>query len=219
MKQRIWIAVCGILIWMLSGCGGAAPVYLEEARETTETVPEEIADTEAAFAETEAVSAETAVQAGEIYVHVCGAVECPGVYKLPDGSRIFEAIELAGGLRPDACGESINQAETLSDGRMIKVLTAEEAAEALAAGEAETLDGGEISAGEEASMNDGGKVNINTADAARLMTLPGIGASKAESILSYRREHGAFSTAEELMNITGIKEGIYAKLKEYITVN
>jgi len=64
-----------------------------------------------------------------------------------------------------------------------------------------------------------GKVNINTADLALLMTLPGIGESKAGSIISYREEHGKFSSIEELMNITGIKEGVYTKIKEHITVN
>ncbi len=62
-------------------------------------------------------------------------------------------------------------------------------------------------------------MNINSADAAELMTIPGIGASKAESILAYRRESGGFASVEEIMNITGIKEGVYSRIKDYITVN
>ncbi len=87
---------------------------------------------------------------------------------------------------------------------MIKVLTEQEAAEAQEVEKNETP---------------GGKVNINSADAAELMTIPGIGASKAESILAYRRESGGFASVEEIMNITGIKEGVYSRIKDYITVN
>jgi competence protein ComEA len=100
----------------------------------------------------------------------------------------------------------VNQAQVLSDGDMIKLPTWEEAAEAA-----------ETASDEEAASTDG-KVNINTADAAALMTLPGIGESKAKSILTYRQEHGDFSSGEELMNIPGIKEGVYSKIKDSITV-
>ena len=95
----------------------------------------------------------------------------------------------------------------MSDGQMVRVPTKEEAQYG-----AESAEGG-------AKETDSGLVNINTADAGELMTLPGIGASKAESILSYRREQGSFASVEEIMNITGIKEGVYSKIKDYITVN
>lgn len=194
MKQRIWMVMCGMLLLMAVGCGSSSQIYLEE--ETTETVYP-LDNTEENQKEAESES---------IYVHVCGAVNQPGVYELPRESRIFEAIALAGGLRSDACEDSVNQAEPISDGMMIKVLTMDEAAEQQT--ESKT----------EESKSDG-RVNINTADAERLMTLPGIGASKAESILAYREEHGRFSSVEELMNITGIKEGVYSKIENYITVD
>lgn len=195
MKQRIWMVMCSILLVVMTGCGSSSQIYLEET-ETTEDVCI-LEDTEKSMEETEKFV---------LYVHVCGAVLNPGVYELPMGSRIYEAIALAGGLREDACEDSINQAEILSDGEMIKVLTVEEAAVQQTTGNTEEAE-------------EDGRVNINTADAEQLMTLPGIGASKAESILSYRNENGSFSSVEELMNITGIKEGVYSKIKNHITVD
>lgn len=196
MKQRIWMVMCGMLLLMAAGCGSSSQVYLEEA--ATEIVYP--------LDSTEESRQESESESGSVYVHVCGAVKEPGVYELPEESRIFEAIALAGGLRADACEDSVNQAETIFDGMMIKILTIEEAA------------GQQTESKTEEAESDG-RVNINTADAEKLMTLPGIGASKAESILSYRDEHGRFSSVEELMNITGIKEGVYSKIANYITVD
>ena len=127
-----------------------------------------------------------------IFVYVCGAVQKPGVYELLPGQRICDAIEAAGGLSEQAAGDSLNQAEVLSDGQ-----PGQETAE---------------------SSRDG-RVDINTADASALMSLPGIGQSKADAIIAYRNEHGAFKAPEELMNISGIKEGVYQKIKDSIKVN
>ena len=97
--------------------------------------------------------------------------------------------------------DRINQAELLSDGQMLRIPTIEEV-------EQEAL---------EAEKN--GLVNINQASCEELMTLPGIGQSKAEAIISYREEHGAFQSTEEIMNISGIKEKAYEKVKDSITVD
>ena len=113
---------------------------------------------------------------------------------------------MAGGLREDACEDSLNQAQEITDGQMIKIVTEEEASQ-----------GGEESGSEE--FDSDGRINLNTAKAEELMTLPGIGASKAQSILSYRDEKGGFSSIEEIMEITGIKEGVFSKIKDYIIVN
>lgn len=146
-----------------------------------------------------------------IYVQVSGAVAHPGVYQLPEGSRIFEAIELAGGVTAEADITSVNQAQFLSDGQMIYMYAVgEEGAEGAA-----TEAAGEKTA--EAESDD--RVNINTATTEQLMTLPGIGQSKAESIISFREEHGAFCSVEEIMNIEGIKEGVFSKIKDRIKVN
>lgn len=200
-KKRIAISFC-LAILLLSGCGSASKSYFEEAEETADTTePTE----EASVRKDGALNAYETETSGECYVYLCGAVANPGVYELPAGSRIYEAVQMAGGLAENACEDSINQAEEVSDGQMIKVLTAEEAAsekDSALAEEKET-----------------GRININTADISELMTLPGIGASKAESILSYREEKGGFASVEEIMNITGIKEGVYSKIKDQITVN
>lgn len=143
-----------------------------------------------------------------IFVYVCGAVQKPGVYELLLGQRICDAIAAAGGLSEQAAGDSLNQAEVLSDGQMLRVLTMEEAAAA-------TVQPGQ----ETAESSRDGRVDINTADASALMSLPGIGQSKADAIIAYRNEHGAFKAPEELMNISGIKEGVYQKIKDSIKVN
>ena len=125
-----------------------------------------------------------------VYVHVCGQVNVPGVYELPKGSRIYEAVAAAGGMTKQAAGERLNQAATVEDGQQIYVLSKEEAAKNAepAGGEAGVLDAsipGMPQAGD-------GKVNLNTATAEELMTLSGIGEAKAEAILRYREEHGGF---------------------------
>ena len=140
-----------------------------------------------------------------IYVQVSGAVNHPGVYELPLGSRVFQALELAGGMTQEAQEKSINQAQTLEDGQMIWVPTVEEAA-ALPEQQPESL------------AKDDGKVNLNTATKEELQTLPGIGEAKAQSIVDWREEHGSFTQIEDIMKIEGIKEGVFSKIKDSVKV-
>lgn len=140
-----------------------------------------------------------------IYVQVSGAVNHPGVYELPLGSRVFQALELAGGMIQEAQEKSINQAQTLEDGQMIWVPTVEEAA-ALPEQQPESL------------AKDDGKVNLNTATKEELQTLPGIGEAKAQSIVAWREEHGSFTQIEDIMKIEGIKEGVFSKIKDSVKV-
>jgi len=144
-----------------------------------------------------------------IYVQVAGAVHKPGVYKLPEGSRVFQALELAGGVTADAQLKSLNQAAPVSDGEMIWVMTVEEAA-------AQPVQMGETSGN--GSEGEDGKVNLNTATKEELMELPGIGAAKAASILAYREANGSFTKIEDLMKIEGIKEGVFSKIEDYVIV-
>ncbi len=134
-----------------------------------------------------------------IYVHVCGAVREPGVVELPEGSRGQEALEAAGGFAEDAAREAVNLAEVLADGMQLYFPTQEEYAGPVVWGES------------------GGKVNINTADAELLCTLPGIGEAKAEAIVSYRNVNGAFKSTEDIMLVPGIKDSAYSKMKDLIT--
>lgn len=146
-----------------------------------------------------------------IFVYMCGAVRTPGVYKLEDGARIYEAIALAGGMREDAAEVYVNQAQVLSDGEQIYIPTEEEAGQ----GNAVTFPERDGSAG----GTDHGKVNINTASKEELMTLTGIGDTRAKSIMEYREANGGFQTIEDLMKVEGIKEGVFEKIKDSITVN
>lgn len=148
-----------------------------------------------------------------LYVHVCGAVNAPGVYELRTDARIYEALEAAGGMTEDAAADWINQAEALSDGERIYVPTQEEAEESAQSVSGQWADSNGNAGG---SVSD--KININTAAKEELMTLSGIGASKAESILKYRQEHGNFQSIEDLKKIEGIKDGVFNKIKDDITV-
>lgn len=154
------------------------------------------------FATTEAISVE---EETFIYVYVCGAVCKPGVYELSIGARVQDAIVAAGGLTAEACTDYWNQAEVLTDGQMIDVPTMDEAEQ--------------LQVTQTTGVGADGRVNINTATKEQLMTIPGVGASRAESILIYREEAGKFASVDDIKNVTGIKDGIFQKMKDYITVN
>ena len=144
----------------------------------------------------------TASEATEkICVHVTGYVVNPGVYYVPEGSRVFEVIELAGGFLDTADKDYLNQAAILNDGQKLHIYSKEEAATA----NQSISDSG-------AEQNPNKLVNINTATKEELMTLPGIGESKAESIIAYRQENGGFKTIEDIMKISGIKDAAFCKI-------
>ena len=189
--------------FLLSGCGGGQKDSLAELELTEPSGTEEDSETQEEFCEEE--------EETFAYVYVCGAVHSPGVYKLRSDARVFEAVKLAGGLTEEAAGEDVNQAETVTDGGRIYVPTQEEALE-YGTGVAETG----ITSGTDGKKQ--GKININTAGKEELMQLTGIGEAKAQSILDYREEHGRFTSTEELMQIEGIKEGVFNKIKDNITI-
>lgn len=145
-----------------------------------------------------------------VYVQVSGAVAKPGVYELEEGSRIFQAVALAGGMTEEADGSALNQAAALSDGQMVYVPKQ---------GEPTVQGAGTPSVGFGQAQQADGKVNLNTATEAELMALPGIGEAKARSILAWREQHGSFSQIEDLMEIEGIKDGVFSKIKDSIKVD
>lgn len=151
----------------------------------------------------------------EIVVHVCGAVKDAGVYAFADGARIEDAVCKAGGFTEEADTDYLNLAQRLSDGQQIRIPTKEETEKGLAA-----YDNGseEEAAGQKKAESSDGKVHLNTATREMLMTLPGIGEAKADSILAYRTEHGAFRSVDELKNISGIKDGVYDRIKDAIAL-
>ena len=143
-----------------------------------------------------------------VQVYVCGEVAAPGVYQLKDGMRICDAVEAAGGLTKAASREYWNLAEKLSDGQMIYFPTEEEARERKSSAEA---------AGATVEESDG-RIDINTADAAQLVTIPGIGETRAAAILAYREKNGPFAKVEDIMQVSGIKSALFEKMKDYITI-
>lgn len=195
----------------LSGCGKKeAEILLEEEQKESSEKETEILETE------KEPEPEITQPPQDIFVDICGAVTKPGVYRMPPDSRVYEVVEAAGGLLPEAAGNRVNQAQPLSDGQQIYVPTKEEAEKAGAVPAEGAFP--EIKAGENSPVSENGKVNLNTADAAALQTLSGIGESKAQAILAYREEHGGFSSIEELMDVPGIKENTFLKIKEKIAV-
>ena len=227
---------------VLTGCGRRDDLFQESSQEMADEEEFQITDQETANTQvpvSEAAITESAVPADvsqepeEIYVDVSGAVVSPGVYCLDAGSRIFQAIEAAGGCTTEAAPVWLNQAAELSDGQKVYVPTVQEAEDAAAENGAGGNAGylwdlgtqsavtGQTSEGTgQVSEDTGtGKVNINTADKELLTTLPGVGSSKADAILAYRQEQGGFSSIEEIMNVEGIKEGVFARIKDRISVD
>lgn len=162
-----------------------------------------------------------------LVVHICGAVSAPGVYELPAGSRIIDAVEAGGGFLPEADEACCNLAEEIVDGCQIYIMTK---TESCADGQTEKKAGIQTSPdidmqttdrnvrSNSATALENGLVNLNTADVAALMTLPGIGESRAKAIISYREQHGAFAQIEDIMKISGIKQAAFSKIKDKITV-
>ena len=140
----------------------------------------------------------------DIYVHICGAVINPGVYQVPAGTRVYQALELAGGSSDDAYLSGINLADKLADGQKVYIPSEGEHAEGIL-----SIDSGDV----QSVM-----ININTASEAELMTLPGIGQSRAKDIINYRVKNGFFESIDDIMKVSGIKEAAFEKIKDLIKV-
>ena len=141
-------------------------------------------------------------QAVEIYVHLLGAVERPGLFKLRDGNRVIDAVAAAGGFTPTAEQSGLNLARVLSDGEQI-IVPEIGAVPPISVGGPPTI---------------AGKVNLNSADEAGLDTLPGVGPATAKSIIAWRDENGRFTSVEDLMSVGGIGDKTFAALKDLVTV-
>lgn len=190
LRKMCYFAGLCILIFFLSGCKEKETADLREV--TEESTGESTKEDATAEPETQ-------------FVYICGAVANPGVYELPAGSRIYEAVEAAGGLTDAADQTYLNQARILKDEEQIYVPTQEET---------QNADGPK----DIGTDTEDGKINLNTATKEELMTLAGIGESKADSIIRYREEHGKFQEIEDIMKIEGIKSGVFNKIKEQIIV-
>ena len=152
---------------------------------------------------------EVSVPANEIYVDISGAVIRPGVYKATSETRLYEVIEMAGGLRSDANIEIINQAEFVEDGEKIIIPVIRQ--------DSGDTDGAAEDAAGTVSDGTEGLVNINTATAEELKTLSGVGDVIAGRIIEYRSTH-VFSSIEDIKSVKGIGDSIFDSIKDYITV-
>lgn len=147
---------------------------------------------------------------GSVLVHVAGAVQKPGVVSLPVGSRVFQAIEAAGGVVSNAELNGLNLAEVVTDGAKIQVPVVGEVSQpAPVAGS---------SGGASGPAAAGAKVNINTASLDELGTLPRVGPVTAQGIIDWRNEHGPFASVDELDAVDGIGPKLMESLKDLVTV-
>lgn len=144
-----------------------------------------------------------------LQVHITGAVARPGVYALPPGSRIQQAIDAAGGLIAQADPSMLNLVAFVEDGQRLHVPTQGEPGESPARAPSTGEKSGEIT----------GKININTATLEQLDKLPGIGEITAQKIIEYRSMHGPFPNIEAIMDVDGIGEGTFEEIKNYISIS
>lgn len=190
-KNIIFMILVGICI-----CG-CLWLYGEKTPEITETL--DVTKEQAGQLE------QTEQNMNQIYVHIVGAVKKPGVYIFQHKPRVIEVVDKAGGFTKDAVVSMINQAEVVEDGTQLTIASSKDNKK------------------KEKSQKKGtdansGKVNLNQASKEELMTLTGIGEAKAVAIIAYREENGKFQKIEDLMNITGIKEGVFEKIQSQICV-
>lgn len=151
-----------------------------------------------------------------ICVHICGAVVSPGVYEIPQGSRVYEAVMAAGGYRDDADEDYVNQALVLNDSDKLVIPTLADTEAMVIPSDGKVR---EFGVGSGDSKTESGKVNINTAGVEELCTLSGIGEARAKVIISYRDSNGPFGSIEDIMNVSGIKQASFDRIKNDICVN
>lgn len=194
------IGMALVIVAVIAFCGGNLYQEWRAEGEGLTLVQEDATD-----GETAADSAAPENASGEVVVHVAGAVSSPGVYTLPADSRVDDAVRAAGATA-DADLSQLNLAQKLADGQKITVPVAGAA----------PADGS--SAATTADSDNGGLININTATQEELESLPSIGEVRAQAIITYREEHGGFRTIDELKEVSGIGDKIFADISPHVTV-
>lgn len=194
------IGMALVIVAVVAFCGGN---LYQEWRAEGEGLT--LVQEDATAGETAADSAAPENASDEVVVHVAGAVSSPGVYTLPADSRVDDAVRAAGATA-DADLSQLNLAQKLADGQKITVPAA-----------GETPAPADNAAPSDSSQSDA-LININTATQEELETLPSIGEVRAQAIIAYREEHGGFRTTDELMEVSGIGEKIFADISPHITV-
>ena len=211
--MRKVIPLSALLLMLLTGCTSANSEIILSDNATMEacvdTEPVETDEPSEEVKETESIEV--------VVVYVCGAVQSPGVYELPGGSRIDDAVRAAGGFSEEADRTYVNLAAKVGDGFKLQIPTLQETADDAQVRNIDSFDGdGNTSSG--ADSDGGGLININTASKDQLVTLPGIGDGIAGKIIKYRDENGSFKSIEDIMKVSGIKDKLFSKIKDHITV-
>ncbi|HKM05341.1 MAG TPA: helix-hairpin-helix domain-containing protein [Lachnospiraceae bacterium] len=199
--------ICGLL---LSACGNENEIIL--SKEETVVLSDTIENMESM----ENMESVKPTFNAYYYIYICGSVKDPGVYEVVEGMRLYEVIDLAGGFTTDACEDYLNQALQVEDGQKIYIPTETEVASGNFDNTQTIIDTWNSSSSSLDSNH--GLVNINAAMVEELCTLPGIGSSRAQDIITYREQSGTFKSIEEIQKVNGIKEGVFAKIKDLITV-
>ena len=185
MAAIVLIMIAAVVFFGQNGEKDEIPIQLPEEAENTEVAESTTEGTEKA----------------DLYVDISGQVKKPGVYQVPDGTRLFEVIKMAGGLTIDADKDGFNQAEVVSDGEKIIIPAKGEATDIVTS----------------PGTTPTGLININTADSTTLQEIPGVGPATADKIISYRNENGRFMSKEDIKNVSGIGDKTYEKMKDKIT--
>lgn len=177
----------------------------------------------------EPIKKEEVVKENYFQVDIKGEIISPGIYKLKESSRVIDVINAAGGLTENANTSVINLSKKIIDEMVIIVYSNAQVEEFSKTKEIENqviencnrIDENSLKndacIGNNNSLNQTNKISINNASLEELMTIPGIGESKAKSIIDYRNMNGPFNTIEDITNVSGIGENVFAEIKEYIT--
>lgn len=234
-RMKNWKTICfaGCLFWaavLCTGCAKEQKITVYESQ-TAEVLASETAKVsegaEAHEQDSEKKPPETPQaeegqkqggQPATIYVQVCGQVNSPGVYEMHAGDRVFQAVELAGGMTVDANSQAVNQACEVSDGQMIYIYSNEEWHEICEGNITGNVSGVPNVTANTQSQTDDGLININQADEGLLTDLSGIGKTLARRIVEFRDENGEFQSIEDIKKVSGIGDSLFEKIKDHIKV-
>lgn len=200
--ERKWVLALGVLVLIVGFNGISGWMAAQGEKNLESIVPVQVAAAESSVTSPSV----TEVKPAAVIVHVCGAVTNPGVFSLPEGSRVTDALKKAGGFSPKADTLSVNLAEVITDGQQIVIYeqsTDPQSNAAPSASKAKPAGG----------ADSGLPVNINHGTLQALMLLDGIGEKTAQKIMDYRKAQGGFKSIEELKNVPGIGDKKFEKIK------
>ena len=206
IKEYKIIVICAILGLVLGGFFLLKPVAQTPAKETKLQTEVTTVSKDSTEEKEDKNQKEEVVEQDLITVDVKGAVKSPGIYDLPVGSRINDAVQKAGGLTDNADSKSINLAQRISDEALVYIPTKEEATSQEAQSNA-------------SNTKENKKVNLNKASLEELKQVKGLGSKRAQDIIDHRESNGKFKSVDELKKVSGIGAKTIEKLKEYVTVD